>query len=97
VVFPVKYRKTLLDEEVTRIIMETEKGISERYDIEFEQIGCDSKHIHLLCSAHPELAPGQIVRAFKSLTSRETFRRKPEVKRRCGEGSSGQTAIMWQQ
>jgi hypothetical protein len=66
-VFPVKYRKALPDDEVERIIVETAQAISERYDIEFEQIGCDGNHIHLLCSAHPKLAPGQIVRVFKSL------------------------------
>ena len=81
VVFPVKYRKVLLDDQVTQIITETAQGISERYDIEFERIGCDGNHIHLLCSAHPKIAPGQIVRVFKSLTAKEIFRRKPEVKR----------------
>ena len=81
VVFPVKYRKALLDGEVERIIIETAQGISERYDMDFEQIGCDGNHNHLLCSAHPKLAPGQIVRVFKSLTTREIYRRKPAVKR----------------
>ena len=76
-----KYRKALLDEEVERIIVETARGIEERYDIEFEQIGCDRDHIHILCSAHPKVAPGQIVRVFKSLTAREIFRVKPSVKR----------------
>jgi len=80
-VFPVKYRKALLDEEVERIIVETAREIEERYDIEFEQIGCDRDHIHILCSAHPKVAPGQIVRVFKSLTAREIFRVKPSVKR----------------
>jgi len=46
VVFPVKYRRTLLDEEVVRIIVETAEGIAQRYDIEFESIGCDRDHIH---------------------------------------------------
>ena len=38
--FPVKYRRGLLDEAVVRIIMLTAEEIEERYDIEFEQIGC---------------------------------------------------------
>ena len=81
IVFPVKYRRALLDEAVVKIIVETAVEISERYDIEFEQIGCDRDHIHLLCSAHPKVAPGQIVRVFKSITAREIFRRKPSMKR----------------
>ncbi len=80
IVFPVKYRKALLSEEVVGIIVETAKGISECYDIEMETIGCDRDHIHLLCTAHPKISPGQIVRVFKSITAREIFRRKPEVR-----------------
>lgn len=81
VVFPVKYRRALLDEEVVRIIVETAEGIAQRYDIEFESIGCDRDHIHILCSAHPKVSPGQVVRVFKSITARELFRRKPGVKK----------------
>ena len=81
IVFPVKYRRAILDEEVVTIIVETTRAIAERYDIEFEQIGCDRDHIHLLCTAHPKIAPGQIVRVFKSITAREIFRRKPKVKK----------------
>ena len=80
VVFPVKYRKALLDEEVVQIIVETARGIEERYDLEFEQIGCDGDHIHLLCTAHPKLSPGQIVRVFKRITAKAIFREKPMVK-----------------
>ena len=81
IVFPVKYRKAMLDEEVTRIVRETAKGIQERYAIEMEAIGTDKDHIHLLCGAHPKMSPGNIVQIFKSITAREIFRRKPAVKR----------------
>jgi len=81
IVFPVKYRKALVDTEVTAIIQETAEGISERYAIEMEAIGCDKDHIHLLCGAHPKVAPGRIVQIFKSITAREIFRRKPFVKK----------------
>ena len=81
IVFPVKYRKALLDPEVVEIIVETAEGIAERYAIEMEAIGCDKEHIHLLCGAHPKKAPGKIVQIFKSITAREIFRRKPAVKK----------------
>ena len=81
IVFPVKYRKALVDSEVTAIIQETAEGISERYAIDIEAIGCDKDHIHLLCGAHPKVAPGRIVQIFKSITAREIFRRKPLVKK----------------
>ena len=58
IVFPVKYRKALLEEEVVEIIKETAIGIQERYALEFEALGMDRDHIHILCSAHPKVAPG---------------------------------------
>ena len=70
-----------MSEEVVGIIVATAQGIAERYDIEMERIGCDKDHIHLLCTAHPKIAPGQVVRVFKSITAREIFRRVPEMKR----------------
>jgi putative transposase len=87
-VFPVKYRKALLDESVTAIIQETAAEIAERFPIEMEAIGMDKNHLHLLCSAHPKVAPGRIVQIFKSLTAREIFRRKPAVKRVLWGGES---------
>ena len=81
IVFPVKYRKALLDPEVANIIQETAEGIAERHSIEMEAIGCDKDYIHLLCGAHPKVAPGRIVQIFKSITAREIFRRKPSVKK----------------
>ena len=87
IVFPVKYRKALLDDEVTKIIEETAQGISERYEIEMEAIGTDKDHIHLLCGAHPKIAPGRIVQIFKSITAREIFMRKPSVKKELWGGA----------
>jgi len=81
IVFPVKYRKALLDSDVTAIIEETAVGISERYAIEIEALGCDRDHVHLLCGADPKVAPGKIVQIFKSITACEIFRRKSQVKK----------------
>jgi len=80
-VFPVKYRKAILDKEVVGIIRETARGIEERYEIEIEAMGMDKDHIHLLCGAHPKISGGRIVQIFKSITAREIFLRKPSVKR----------------
>ncbi len=81
IVFPIKYRKALLDEEVVEIIRSTAVGIQERYEIEIEALGMDKDHIHLLCGGHPKLSPGRIVQVFKSITAREVFKRKPFVKK----------------
>ena len=81
IVFPVKYRKSLLDKSITMEITKIAHEIEERYEIEMERIGCDKTHIHLLCNAHPKYAPGQLVRVFKSITARELFHRFPELRK----------------
>jgi putative transposase len=81
IVFPVKYRKALLSEPIVQYIKEIGKELEERYDLEIEQMGCDQDHIHLLLSAHPKYAPGQLVRLFKSITARQLFQKFPELKK----------------
>jgi putative transposase len=44
-VFSVKYRKALLDSEVTEIIKQISEGLSERCSILMEAIGCDGHHV----------------------------------------------------
>ena len=80
-VFPVKYRKTLLDKMVIKTIEETAEGIQERYAIEMEALGMGKNHFHFLSNAHPKISPGEIVRIFKSIIAREIFRRHPEIKK----------------
>ncbi len=56
-------------------------SISERYDIWFEQLGCDEDHIHILRSFHPKYSGSDIVRTFKSITARELFKQFPELRK----------------
>ena len=81
IVFPVKYRKALLVPTITEAIREISMSISERYDIWFEQLGCDEDHIHILCSFHPKYSGSDIVRTFKSITARELFKQFPELRK----------------
>jgi len=81
IVFPVKYRKALLSADITEAIQEIAVSISERYDIDFEKMGTDGDHIHLLCSFHPEYGGSKMVGMFKSITARELFRRFPALRR----------------
>ena len=85
-VFPVKYRRSLLEPRVSAAILEIAKDIEERYDISFEKIGTDGDHIHLLCSFHPKYGGSQIVGMFKSITARELFRRFPELRKQLWGG-----------
>jgi putative transposase len=80
-VFPVKYRKALLSQDVVTCIHTTLRGIEERYDLTVEQVGDDKDHIHLLVSFHPKYSVGEFVRIIKSLTARHLFEQHPEIKK----------------
>ncbi len=81
IVFPVKYRKALLNNEIQLAINHTAQEISERYDIEFEKIGCDNDHIHILTSFPPKHSGSDVVRIFKSITAKQLFKQFPELKK----------------
>ena len=81
IVFPVKYRKALLSDSVTKEMKEISKRLEERYDLDIEQVGCDKDHIHILTSFHPKYSIGQFVRLFKSITAKQIFLKFPEMKK----------------
>lgn len=80
-VFPVKYRKALLNQEIPLAINHLAEEISKRYDIEFEKLGYDQDHIHLLTSFPPKYGGSDVVRIFKSITARELFKQFPLLKK----------------
>ena len=81
IVFPVKYRKSLLTNEIPLAISNIAQEISQRYDIEFEKIGYDQNHIHLLISFPPKYGGSDVVRIFKSITAKQLFQRFPALKK----------------
>lgn len=64
-----------------RILLKTCKGIEERYEIEFLEIGSAQDHIHFLVQSVPMYSVTKIVRIIKSITAREIFKQAPGVKR----------------
>ena len=81
IVFPVKYRKALLDKNITLAITKIAREIEQRYSIEFEKLGYDENHIHILTSFHPKYSGSQIVTMFKSITAKQLFKQFPELKK----------------
>jgi putative transposase len=80
-VFPVKYRRKVINGSISESIKEICLEIGDRFEIDFVEIGTDEDHIHLLVQSVPTLSVDQIVRTIKSLTAREIFHRFPEVKK----------------
>ncbi|MFC1659518.1 IS200/IS605 family transposase [Pseudomonadota bacterium] len=80
IVFPVKYRKKVLTKEVSETLKNICIGISERYEINFLEIGSDTNHIHFLIQSVPIISITQIVKIIKGITAKEIFKTHPEIK-----------------
>jgi len=80
IVCPAKYRKVIFSEKVDEVLREVCEEISKRYDIEFIEVGVDKDHVHFLVQSVPAYSPTKVVRIIKSITAREIFKRRPEVK-----------------
>ncbi len=77
----VKYRKKLLFVgDRLEFLKEVCVGIGERYWFEFDSIGTDGDHVHILVGAAPRYSPSKIMQIIKSITARQMFKRYPEIK-----------------
>ncbi len=76
----VKYRKALLSTKVEQTIIESLKGIKERYAIEISDIGFDQNHIHILSRFLSKYSGGQVIRVIKSISAKRVFKEVLEIK-----------------
>ena len=81
IVCPAKYRKAVTIKDVDEKLKEICKGIEERYELQFLEIGTEKNHVHFLVHSVPAYSPEQIVRTIKSITARKIFELCPEVKK----------------
>ena len=81
-VCPAKYRKLVFSDilGVDKAIKDICIEIQKRYDIYFVEIGADNDHVHFLIQSVPAISPSKIAQIVKSITAREIFKRKPDIK-----------------
>ncbi len=85
-VCPIKYRRSVLTEAVSKTFCEICLKIEERYEIRFLEIGLDDNHAHFLIQSVPINSAKKIISAVKSITAKEIFRLHPEVKNKLWGG-----------
>ena len=78
-VCPIKYRRSVLTEQVGISLVKVCREIEFRYDMFFIEIGLDENHVHFLIQSVPVISPSQISQTIKSIVAREIFRMHPEV------------------
>ena len=78
-VFPAKYRRAVIDEEVDKVLKGVCLEIEKRYEIVFLEIGTDQDHVHFLVQSVPKYSVVKLVTMIKSISAREVFRQCPQV------------------
>ena len=80
-VFPAKYRKKIFDDKIDSKLRDICIEISERYEINFVEIGNDLDHMHILLQSVPTITVARLVTIIKSITAKEIFKEFPELKK----------------
>ena len=86
-VCPAKYRRVIFDDSVDKVLIQTCKEISKRFEMNIVEIGTDGDHVHFLIQSIPKLSPTEIVGVIKSITAKEIFRLCPYVKKKLWGGN----------
>ncbi len=85
-VCPAKYRRDVFTPEVEKTLLDVCRGIEQRYEIGFHEVGADEDHVHFLIQTVPDLAPARMVQTIKSITAKMIFAAHPEVKKKLWGG-----------
>jgi len=80
-VFPAKYRKKIFDDKIDSKLRDICIEISERYEINFVEIGNDLDHMHILLQSIPTITVARLVTIIKSITAKEMFKEFPQLKK----------------
>ena len=69
-VLVVKYRKKVIDDNISNRLKEIFKYISPKYNVTLDEWNHDKDHIHLLFRANPNTEISKFLNAYKSASSR---------------------------
>ena len=86
-VFPLKYRKKIITDEIGESLKEICLAISERYEIDFIEIGYESDHVHFLVQSVPSMSVAEMVMKLKSITAKQLYKIHPEIKAKLWGGN----------
>ena len=87
IVLPIKYRKKVITDIIGISMQSICIEISDRYEINFIEIGYEPDHVHFLLQSIPIYSVSELVTKIKSLTARELFKKHPEIKQQLWGGS----------
>jgi REP-associated tyrosine transposase len=81
-VLVVKYRREVINNDISNRLKEIFEKISSNYNITIEEWEHDSNHVHVLFKAHPNSELSKFINAYKSASSRLIKKEFSEIKKK---------------
>lgn len=79
-VLVVKYRRKVIDDDISARLREIFEYIQPTYNITLQEWNHDRDHIHALFSAHPRSELSKFLNAYKSASSRLIKKEYPQIR-----------------
>lgn len=81
-VFVVKYRRKVFDNEMSDYAKDMFVKLGKKYNISLVEWNHDFDHIHILFKAHPNTELSKFINAYKSASSRMIKKEFPQVRKK---------------
>ena len=81
-----KYRKDVLDKEVSDYLKATFNKIAEEYEFGIDTMEVMEDHVHIFVEVPPKHSPAQVVQIMKSISAREVFKKFPDLRKQLWAG-----------
>lgn len=78
----VKYRKKVINDEISERLKEIFRGIESNYNIALEEMNFDLDHVHILFRSEPNSNISKFINAYKSASSRLIKKEYPSIRSR---------------
>lgn len=76
-----KYRRKVLDDEITGYLKERFITLGKKYNIHLEEMHHDKDHLHILFRGEPNSEISKFINGYKSATSRMVKQKYPRVRK----------------
>ena len=81
-----KYRKHILDKEISDYLKATFNKIAEEYGFRIDTMEVMEDHVHIFVEVPPRYSPAQVVQIMKSISAREVFKEFPDLRKQLWAG-----------
>ena len=79
-----KYRHKVFCEPYRSELKAIIQKIGYDYDIDIVELEVPEDHIHMVVRSEPKLSPAEVMQVIKSISAREFFKLRPEIRQQLG-------------